>query len=96
LSSRAPQRLVRRALAVVLLTSGLKLVGAGTEVLGLTLLAVAVLGPLAWMAARRIAGLPPSRRAERRAAESRPGTSGPGRGPTSGTVPAQPSTWSAR
>jgi uncharacterized membrane protein YfcA len=72
LSSRAPQRLVRRALALVLLASGLKLVGASTEVVGLTLLAVAVLGPLAWMAARRLAGLPPSRRAERRVVPTSP------------------------
>ncbi|MFL6128123.1 MAG: sulfite exporter TauE/SafE family protein [Mycobacteriales bacterium] len=73
LSSRAPQRVVRRALALVLLASGLKLVGASTEVLGAALLAVAVLGPLAWMAARRLAGLPASWRAERREVAARSG-----------------------
>lgn len=53
ISSRAPGGIIRRALAVLLMASGLKLVGAPTEVvLVATGLAVAA-GPLAWMALRR-------------------------------------------
>lgn len=71
LSSSAPQMLVRRALALVLLASGLKLVGLPTEQLGVVLLAVAVMGPVAWMLTRRAAGLPASWRVERRLAATR-------------------------
>ncbi len=58
LSSSAPQSLVRRALVVVLLASGLKLVGVETAVMAWILVAVIVLGPLAWMLIRRSLGLP--------------------------------------
>ncbi len=72
LSSRAPQMLIRRALVVVLLASGLKLVGMPTGALAPVILAAVVLGPLAWMAARRAVGLPALWRAERnRAAAAR-------------------------
>ncbi|MCW2698975.1 MAG: hypothetical protein JWQ45_510 [Blastococcus sp.] len=58
LSSRAPGGLVRRALALVLLASALKLLGlpnlATVSVLG----AVVVVGPLLWMTARARHGLP--------------------------------------
>ena len=58
LSSRAPGGLIRRALAFVLLASGLKLLDvsntATVAILGVTLVA----GPLLWMLARRRLGLP--------------------------------------
>ncbi len=47
-SSSAPGGLVRRALVVVLLASGLKLLDASVTVLLLVLLAVAVIGPILW------------------------------------------------
>lgn len=65
-SSRAPSGLIRRALALVLLASGLKLVGASVALTGVLVVAAAALGPLAWMAARRYHGLPPLARAEGR------------------------------
>lgn len=69
-SSRAPGGLVRRALALVLLASGLKLLGASTELTAAAILLALVLGPVAWMAARRHHGLPMlhRRRRTRRAA----------------------------
>jgi uncharacterized protein len=70
LSSRAPQMLIRRALVLVLFASGLKLVGLPTGALAPVILTAAVLGPLAWMAARRAVGLPALWRVER----SRAGT----------------------
>jgi uncharacterized membrane protein YfcA len=57
-SSRAPGGLIRRALALVLLASGLKLLGVTTNVTAVVLVACVVLGPLAWMGARRRHGLP--------------------------------------
>jgi uncharacterized membrane protein YfcA len=47
-SSRAPGGIVRRALVVVLLASGLKLLGASTTTLVLVLGTVAVVGPVLW------------------------------------------------
>jgi uncharacterized protein len=58
LSSRAPGGLVRRALALVLLASGLKLLGVGDTAMLATLAAVVVVGPLLWMWARTRHGLP--------------------------------------
>jgi uncharacterized membrane protein YfcA len=55
-SSLAPPRLVRRALAIVLTASGLKLVGVGTLELGIILAAVVVVGPLVWALVRRSDG----------------------------------------
>lgn len=53
ISSRAPGGIIRRALAVLLMASGLKLVGVATEiVLAASALAVAA-GPVAWIALRR-------------------------------------------
>ncbi len=52
-SSLAPPRLVRRMLSVVLLATGLKLVQVGGMLLALTVLSVAVVGPLLWMLVRR-------------------------------------------
>lgn len=47
-SSSAPGGIVRRALVVVLLASGLKLLDAGTVTLVLVIAAVAVVGPVLW------------------------------------------------
>ncbi len=66
LSSRAPQMVVRRALALVLVASGLKLLNASNGQLVLALVLVGIAGPLLWMAARRAVGLPASWRTERR------------------------------
>ncbi len=58
LSSRAPGGLIRRALAFVLLASGLKLLDVPTTTT-VAILAVAIVGgPLLWMLARRRLGLP--------------------------------------
>lgn len=66
LSSRAPGGLIRRVLLVVLLASGLKMLGLGTTAL-ITATAAAVLGgPLLWMLARRRHGMPAVARTERR------------------------------
>ncbi len=64
LSSRAPGGLVRRALALVLLASGLKLLGLGNLAMGVVLGVVILIGPPLWMAARARHGLPPLARAE--------------------------------
>jgi len=66
LSSSAPQMVVRRALALVLIASGLKLLNASNGQLLLALVVVGIAGPLLWMAARRAVGLPASWRTERR------------------------------
>jgi uncharacterized membrane protein YfcA len=66
LSSRAPQMVVRRALALVLIASGLKLLNASNGQLVFALAIVGIAGPLLWMAARRAVGLPASWRTERR------------------------------
>jgi hypothetical protein len=47
-SSSAPGGIVRRALVVVLLASALKLLNASNTMLGLVLVAVAIIGPLLW------------------------------------------------
>src|SRR5262249_54564372 len=51
LSSSAPQMVVRRALALVLIASGLKLLDASNGQLLLALVVVGIAGPLLWMAA---------------------------------------------
>jgi uncharacterized membrane protein YfcA len=58
LSSRAPQGIIRRALVLVLIASGLKLVGASNIVAAGLLVALMVLGPAVWAWARHRAGLP--------------------------------------
>jgi uncharacterized membrane protein YfcA len=60
LSSRAPGGVVRRALTLVLLASGLKLLGISDAGMVAVLGAVVVLGPLLWMRARVRHGLPRS------------------------------------
>ena len=57
-SSRAPAGIIRRALAVVLLASGLKLLEVSTPATAMIIIAFLVLGPFAWMAVRKQHGLP--------------------------------------
>lgn len=68
LSSRAPSGLIRRALIVVLVASGLKMFDLDPLTLGAATVALVVAGSLAWMAARRFRGLPALARTERRRA----------------------------
>jgi uncharacterized protein len=70
MSAEAPGGLVRRALALVLLGSGLKLMGVGTNLLGWILGLVVVAGSLTWMQVRRRHGLPALARHEVRAPRS--------------------------
>jgi uncharacterized protein len=58
LSSRAPAGLIRRALAVVLLASALKLLVVPATTLGLVLLALLLAGPWIWAGVRARNGLP--------------------------------------
>ncbi len=57
-SSSAPQALIRRALVIVLVASGLKLLNVPTAVTGIVILAGVLLGPALWLLARRAVGLP--------------------------------------
>jgi uncharacterized protein len=57
-SSRAPSGIVRRALALVLLASGLKMLGVPDIALGIVLAVAIVVGPLLWMWARVRHGRP--------------------------------------
>jgi uncharacterized protein len=57
-SAQAPGGIIRRALTLVLLASGLKLVGVGTAQLAWILGILIVVGSLAWMAVRKSYGLP--------------------------------------
>ena len=52
-SSRAPGGIIRRALAVLLLASGLRLLGLRTELVLLAAVAALVVGSLAWIVIRR-------------------------------------------
>ncbi|WP_402375895.1 sulfite exporter TauE/SafE family protein [Isoptericola rhizosphaerae] len=59
-SSRAPGGLIRRALAILLLASGLKLLGASVTVVAVAAVAALVLGNLAWVIVReRLKKRPP-------------------------------------
>lgn len=58
MSARAPQGLIRRALVLVLVASGLKLIGLATATTGYVLLALAVIGPVLWAVGRHRARLP--------------------------------------
>ncbi len=71
LSSRVSGGIVRRALAVVLLVAGLKLLGVGNVATLVAALAAVVLGTVGWMYARTRHGLKPTHREELRARRSR-------------------------
>lgn len=58
LSARLPGGIVRRALAFVLLASGLKLLEVSNEVTAVILIAALVVGPILWMLIRRHYGFP--------------------------------------
>lgn len=58
LSTRAPGRLIRRALAFILFASALKLLTVPTEAIGVLLVVAALASPLVWMIVRRAHGLP--------------------------------------
>lgn len=58
LSARLPGGIVRRALAFVLLASGLKLLEVSNEVTAVILIAALVVGPIMWMLIRRHYGFP--------------------------------------
>jgi len=68
-SSQANSGLVRRALAVVLLASGLKLLGVATGALVVIVVVAVAGGTLAWMGVRRLRGLSPLARREAVAAQ---------------------------
>ncbi len=70
LSSRAPGGIIRRALTLVLLASGLKLLNASNLTLGVVLACVILIGPPLWMLARRRHGFPPTARSEAQAARA--------------------------
>jgi uncharacterized membrane protein YfcA len=65
-SARAPSGIVRRALALVLLASGMKLLDASNAVTIVVLVAVVVVGSALWMAVRRAHGFPATYRVGRR------------------------------
>jgi uncharacterized membrane protein YfcA len=67
LSSRAPGGLIRRALALVLLASALKLLHVPNELVAVALITALTVGSLGWMALRRLNGLPALARLERQA-----------------------------
>jgi uncharacterized protein len=58
-SARAPGGIVRRALVLVLLASGLKLLGVGTLTLAWILVSALVVGPLVWAVTRKRHGFAP-------------------------------------
>ena len=61
ISSRAPGGVIRRALAVLLLASGLRLLGVSTEAVVVIALGALVLGSLLWVAIRRtVRGMRPA------------------------------------
>jgi uncharacterized membrane protein YfcA len=54
ISSRAPGGIIRRVLAVLLLASGLRLLGLGTELVLVVAVGALVVGSVAWIAIRRV------------------------------------------
>jgi uncharacterized membrane protein YfcA len=70
-SSTAPQGIIRRALAIVLSISALKLFGVPTDVLAYSIIGIFIAGPSLWMLIRVREGLPPLGRTEGRIVEHR-------------------------
>ena len=66
ISSRAPGGIIRRILAVLLLASGMRLLGVSTEVVLVAAVAALFLGSLVWIAIRRMVRGPRPERAGRR------------------------------
>lgn len=66
LSARLPGGIIRRALAVVLLASGLKLLGVSNELTGIFLIIALVGAPVVWMYVRTRHGFPALASVERR------------------------------
>jgi uncharacterized membrane protein YfcA len=56
-SSRGQAGIIRRALVIVLLASGLKLVGVAPAVVGFAVLGVVLIGPIGWALVRSTSGL---------------------------------------
>lgn len=75
-SSKAPGGIVRRALALILLASALKLLDVSNTWTAGILIALVLLGPPLWMIVRRRQGLPALYRQERRAREGEAGQAG--------------------
>ncbi|HWC37863.1 MAG TPA: sulfite exporter TauE/SafE family protein, partial [Acidimicrobiales bacterium] len=72
-SSRAPDRVIRPILAVVLFLTGLKLVGVATVTLGYALAAIVIVAVLArWLSGRRLSSSPPAGQERRRDAAPTP------------------------
>lgn len=87
ISSRAPGGVIRRALAVLLLASGLRLLGLSTEMVLLVAVAALVLGSTAWVlirrtvkATRRAAAAPAEPEGEPNGAPASRANAGNGRG----------------
>ena len=72
LSSRVAGGIVRRALALVLLVAGLKMLNVSNELTLTAFIAAFVLGTVGWMAVRTRHGLKPTARQEKRARAAQP------------------------
>ncbi|MGA1828396.1 sulfite exporter TauE/SafE family protein [Microbacterium sp.] len=72
LSSRVAGGIVRRALALVLLVAGLKMLNVSNELTLAAFIAAFVLGTVGWMAVRARHGLTPTARQEKRARAAQP------------------------
>lgn len=93
LSARLPGGIVRRALAFVLLASGLKLLGVDNVTTGIILLVFAVGGPIVWMLIRRHYGFPAlawTEMREARAARERAAAEASAAEPVAGADPPDP------
>ena len=91
ISSRAPGGIIRRILAVLLLASGLRLLGVGTELVLVVAVAALGLGSLAWIGIRRMVRGPRPERPQRperrnRAKEGTKASTGDGTRPRGAVV----------
>lgn len=57
IANRIPQSLVKRGIVIVLTLTGLALLGVAPQIVGITGIALLILGPLGWAAIRRLHGL---------------------------------------